>query len=330
MSFSLVFQNITYLVVIIVIGYIFGFLLLQMIDKKMNQMYTEQQIQQKEMFENKTPKREEVIVYHKIDAKETDDKMEFTDITEKVIEDRIKHKKFKFDEEYYQNMNMNQSIEGFTSFREPKSSQIDWSPSSSNVQEKVCFKNHHHHKDGSSKDCTYGVTNYADPRDMSPVDYQIFFLNYPPNMTLQDYINWLWCYRDKKEQLTYNHLRNLEKLEFGKPLISQPGICPPPSYYQPPLNAEDYFNKMYNQSNEFDISAPLHSVTGPMVGYNYKDYSEFSQNQDVYGQSGELRNPDIGLKKTAKEVDNYILPKDSQNLEEENKYHIYHVKNVEL
>ena len=37
-------------------------------------------------------------------------------------------------------------------------------------------------------------------------------------MTLQDYINWLYCYMDKEDQLPYNHLRNLEKLKMGKEL----------------------------------------------------------------------------------------------------------------
>ena len=76
----------------------------------------------------------------------------------------------------------------------------------------VCNKNHKHGKDSN---CTYGLTNYADPKDMSPIDFKIFHLNYPNNMTLQDYINWLNCYIDKEDELPYNHLKNLEKIKNG-------------------------------------------------------------------------------------------------------------------
>lgn len=62
----------------------------------------------------------------------------------------------------------------------------------------VCYKNHLHVKDGKNTLCTYGVTNYADPKDMSPIDLKMFMLNYPSNMTLQDYINWLYSYIGKK------------------------------------------------------------------------------------------------------------------------------------
>ena len=36
---------------------------------------------------------------------------------------------------------------------------------------------------------------------MSPIDLKVFQLNYPPNITLQDYINWLYCYVDKENEL---------------------------------------------------------------------------------------------------------------------------------
>jgi ubiquitin-protein ligase len=187
-----------------------------------------------------------------------------------------------------------------------------------------------HNKTNKSTECFYGTTNYADPRDMTNVDYNVFMLNYPPNFTLQDYVNWLWCYQNKKDKLPYNHLRNLEKLELGKELKAEEGVLPPPGYYFPPMNAEDYFNTLYNDKNEFNIAEPLNSTTASMLGYNYNDYSEFSQNRDVYGTSGELRNPDIGLKKTANEVDTYIIPHDSENLEIEHKYKPYRVKKIEI
>ena len=88
---------------------------------------------------------------------------------------------------------------------------------------------------------------------------------------------------------------------------------------------------MYNDINEFNIAGPLNSVTGPMLGYNCDEYSEFSQNLDTNGSSGTIRNKeDISKKKDAKELYNYINPKDSNNLEIEKENEIYHIKNVEV
>ena len=194
----------------------------------------------------------------------------------------------------------------------------------------ICIQNHLHVKDGKSTKCTYGVTNYADPKDMSPVDYKIFILNYPSNMTLQDYINWLYCFVNKEDQLPYNHLKNLEKLKLGQELKEEHGILPPPGYYYPPLNSKDYFDKLYNDKNEFNIAAPLNSTTGSMLGYNYNDYSEFQQNRDLLGLSGKIRNTDIAIKKNAKKLYNYINPQDSNNINIDNSDNIYRMKNVEI
>ena len=36
-------------------------------------------------------------------------------------------------------------------------------------------------------------------------------------MTMQDYVNWLYCYSNNEEQLPYNHLKNLYKLKKNIP-----------------------------------------------------------------------------------------------------------------
>jgi hypothetical protein len=218
------------------------------------------------------------------------------------------------------NVNKKSKIEGYSN--QADNSYKEWEINKKKTQ--VCFKDHIH------KNCNYGVTNYADPKDMSEIDYRIFYLNYPANMTLQDYINWLYCYMNKESELPYNHLKNLEKLKAGKELVEEEGILPPPSYYYPALNSEDYFDKMYSNTNEFQTAPPLNSQTGPMLGYNYDEYSEFSQNSDLYGSTGVLRNTDIALKKDAKELYNYINPKDSNSLNENSENEIYHIKNVEV
>ncbi len=190
----------------------------------------------------------------------------------------------------------------------------------------ICFMNHQH-----TKDCTYGNTNYADPCTMNTIEKRTFTLNYPQNMTMQDYVNWLYCFIGKEDQLPYNHLKNLEKLKKNIPLVKEDGVCPPPAQYFPPIDSEKYFQNMYNtKSNEIAFAPKLNSTTSALVGANYNQYSEFSQNFDIYGSTGSIVNPDIAYKKNAKDLDNIIKPKNGNDLEFEKKYKPYFVKNIEV
>ena len=291
----------------IIISYLFGLSLINKIEDKLNNIkinipqqeilvkYPEQKI---ENFENKVN-----IVESKIYNKEQND-------IDKIDPE--------LDKDFYNNSELN--IEGFEKLK--KSNQQSWeNPLKSSH---ICYKNHKHNK------CNLGVMNYADPKDMSSMDYNIFVLTYPSNMTLQDYIHWLWCYDGKEYQLTYNHLKNLQKLKNGEQLIEVKGVLPPPGYEKQALTSEEYFNKMYAINNEFNIAASLNSQTGPMLGANYDQYSEFSQNRDLYGSSSYLRNCDIGQKKNANQLNNFVFPKDSNNLAVDKMYDIYRHKKVEL
>ena len=282
-------------------GYIFGLTILNLIDNKLDKKID--QINS-ENFKNQENFKEIITTktYNFNDGEE---------IKIKKYDKKTKELQNSFD------------MEGYSNYTNPfKEWEIE------NKKTQTCIKNHEHNKNGDY--CNYGVTNYADPHDMSEIDYKIFMLNYPPNMTLQDYVNWLYCFSGKENELPYNHLKNLEKLKSNIELVEQEGVLPPPSYYFPPKDAKDYFDKMYNDSNEFNIAGPLNSITGPMIGYNYNDYSEFSQNLDMNGSSGLIRNDDIKNKKNAKVLHNYINPKDSRNLEIDKKYEIYRIKNVEI
>ena len=309
----MIYKNIIYLFVVllitIIMGYIFGLILLNLIDDRLNKINNKNINIEK--FNNNNTEIANTKTYNFNDGEE---------ITKK------NNKDYNFDENYYKLMNKDSIIEGYGDKNNPFK---EWNIEKKKIQ--ICIKNHKHSKAGNDINCTYGVTNYADPADMSPIDYKVFNLNYPPNLTLQDYINWLFCFINKEDDLPYNHLKNLEKLKANISLVEEEGILPPPSYYYPPKDANDYFDKMYNDINEFNIAGPLNSVTGPMLGYNCDEYSEFSQNLDTNGSSGTIRNKeDIAKKKDAKELYNYINPKDSNNLEIENENEIYHIKNVEV
>lgn len=290
---------------ILIIGYLFGINLINHIDYKLNNIKINIEYPKIENFSN-----------NPLSPSSNNDKESF----KKVIDKKIG----KLDSEYYEQMEKNSKIEGFSNTFDYKKWDIE------NKKIQTCVKNHKHVKNRRDLNCTYGLTNYPDPSDLTEIDYKLFYLNYPKNMTLQDYINWLYCYIDRENQLPYNHLKNLEKLKLGKELIEEDGVLPPPGYQYPPLSAKEYFEKIYDETNEFQIAPPLNSNTASMLAYNYNDYSEFSQNADIYGSTGKIRDTDIGLKKNAKKLYEYVNPKDSNYLEETEKYNIYRMKNIEV
>jgi hypothetical protein len=306
------------LILILLIGYLFGIIIVKIIDKKLTNIKLN------------VPAQDIIINYpsniEKFENSNQNSNNESNSTENKYSKNKpIIKETFKFDSDYYDQMSKDSSVEGFSGKEDIFKG---WDIEKKKTQ--VCHKNHEHNKNGKDTNCTYGLTNFSDPKDMSPVDYKIFILNYPNNMTLQDYINWLYCYIGREEQLPYNHLKNLEKLKAGKELIAEEGVLPPPGYYFPAQNAKDYFNKMYNETNEFNIAFPLNSTTGPMLGYNYNDYSEFVQNSDLFGRSGTIRNKDIYKKKNAKDLFNYVNPRDSNNINVDNQSQIYRMKNVEI
>lgn len=210
-------------------------------------------------------------------------------------------------------------LEGFDQY-ENKNKEYNNNKNSSHI----CYKNHKHDC------CSLGLMNYPEPKDLNEMDYNLFKINYPPNMTMQDYVNWLYCYENDEEQLPYNHLKNLYKLKKDIPLEEIKGVCPPPSYENSPLESNKYFDKLYNVNHEFRINNNLNSQTGPIMAYNSEEYSDFSQNFDVKGSTSQNRNCDIGVKKNVKELHDYISPKDSNNLENTENNKKYYQKSIEV
>lgn len=313
---------IIFIFIIIIIIYLFGISIIEIIENKLNNIKLNIEYPNNlnkissESFENFDSNQNSKSIIKKEEYKN-------------IINNSLQQINFKtnFDTDYYNQMSKDNRISGFSNT--PDDGYKGWSIDKKKTQ--TCIKNHSHRKDGKDVNCNYGSTNYADPKDMSEMDLRIFILNYPSNLTLQDYINWLHCFIGKEDRLPYNHLKNLEKLKKGIDLVEEEGILPPPGYYYPQLTAEDYFQKMYNnETNEFSTAPPLNSNTASMIGYNYDDYSEFSQNSDLYGSTGQIRNPDIALKNNAKNLRDYVQPKDSNSLNIEKSTEIYHVKNVEV
>ena len=173
----------------------------------------------------------------------------------------------------------------------------------------ICCLDHDKCKAGSTVVCNYGPTNYAYPSDMSPIDKKVFMLNYNDNFTIQDYTNWLKCFKDDKEGLPYNHLKNLNKILKGEQLVYKKGVVPPPTKVQPEMCSEEYFNKLYNSSgNTFVLDVPKNRKK--LLGYNYNDFPVFYQNYKQYGTNDRIYNvKDVKNKYSAQLVKNFVEPK---------------------
>ena len=272
-------QNIIYFFTIILVAYLIGVVIVSVIDKRLSKI-------------NLTIPKQNVVIKlegnenlsNKFSVSQTD--MQSSDAKKNINISSIKILKPKFDEEFN---DMHNNIEGFSKLKtnevckkyEPLDSTIFY-----NNKFRACCKNHKHSKSGKI-DCKYGPTNYADPPDMSITDKKLFMLSYPSNMTLQDYINWLLCFIGKEDDLSYNHIVNLEKLLAGKELEYKDGVLPPPQNVSTPLTSREYFDKLYNKDGEdgdINLDAPIGSVRGALMAANYGDYSEFWQNKHKRGK----------------------------------------------
>ena len=190
-------------IVLIFLAYIMGITIVTLIDKHLgNMVLPEQNIVlniPEEAFTNQSKYKqnikENINDNIKENIKENDD--DTNDETNNLVEG--------FDNYDLQNYTLNNSIP------------------TTDLKQTVCFENHNHNK------CLYGRMNYPDPQLMSPIDHRYFKYNYQPNLTLQDYANWLWLYTDTEDELPYIHLKNLYKLRKDKKLEYQKDILPPKS-----------------------------------------------------------------------------------------------------
>ena len=106
-----------------------------------------------------------------------------------------------------------------------------------------CCINHNH----DNHKCKYGTTNFPNPRNMNGIDRRIFKMNYQDNMTLQDYINWLFLYTDDESALSYEHYKFYNELKKGGSLKYVKGICPPSARrINKPITSNEYYTNLYD------------------------------------------------------------------------------------
>lgn len=171
---------------------------------------------------------------------------------------------------------------------------------------------------GSGTFCQLGPTNYKDPKDMTQEERQRFKWKYRSNMTLQDYKNWLYLYKDEIENLRQHHRRNLLKLLRGGQLTDRDL---PAVQLKPPTDAADYFQKMYKGGK---ISVHFPDNDSPLIGYNYNQYTDLVSPEntasswitgvvDLYKET----------KDDAKALDWHLRPETSSKFEEQTVGDIY-------
>ena len=176
--------------------------------------------------------------------------------------------------------------------------------------------------DDPSKGTAQNLTptqHYPNPKDMNSVERNAFKFGYPNYMTMQDYINWLFMFKATPNLLNLPHMINFQKLVNGEPVQYLKDVTPPPAKRLTPLNAEDYYLQMYTQFprrrtphlTQFinqDVKVASNLGNSGIMGYNYDEYGNFSQNFDIYGNSGDILNPLLGDKTDPFFLQNIVGP----------------------
>lgn len=156
--------------------------------------------------------------------------------------------------------------------------------------------------------------NYQSPEKMTIVERNAYKFGYPDGMTMQDYVDWLFLFKDNPELLNLEHYINYDKLINNVEIKYEKDRTPPPSKKLTPLNSENYFTQMYSEpptmvqsdlrrvEGEVRVSTNQGSITNGLLPYNFEKYGDFKQNFDVLGQSGKIYN-----EKMADKTDPYFL-----------------------
>lgn len=161
--------------------------------------------------------------------------------------------------------------------------------------------------------------NYPNPKDMTTVERNAFKFGYPNGMTMQDYVNWIYLFKETPNLLNLEHYYNYEKLLANIPIKYEKGKTPPPAKRLTPLNAEDYFVQMYTHLPEKqvpsltklineDVRVASNQGTSGILAANHIDYGDFKQNFGVKGSTGHVYNPELADKTDPYFLQNIVGP----------------------
>lgn len=163
--------------------------------------------------------------------------------------------------------------------------------------------------------------HYPDPKEMNSVERNAFKFGYPNYMTMQDYVNWIFLFKEMPNLLNLQHYINYERLINGTPIHYQKGVAPPPAKRLTPLNSDDYFVQMYTENpkrrvhqltqminQDTKVAFNQGSPTNGMLPYNYNEYGDFTQNFNVMGETGHIYNPELADKTDPYFLQNIVGP----------------------
>ena len=158
---------------------------------------------------------------------------------------------------------------------------------------------------GSGPFCTVPA-KYKDPSTMTDAEKVRFKKqNDLSSFTSRDYANWLLLYKDSQEELTRDHLKNLQLLLTGSSLPKDI----PPKRESPPRSVKQYLDLL--DAGKALAIRDVNLNSGVYLPSNYTAYDEFVAPQELKNIG--MANPDtykqIDLSYLSSKITPQVLPK---------------------
>lgn len=198
---------------------------------------------------------------------------------------------------------------------------------------------------GSGIHCQLGPNNYKNPAMMTDAEKAVFMKEYRPDFTVHDYTSWLLLFKDSRQRLPVLHLRNLQRLDAGQPVIlpddkvlpADFGITGLKNTGKPHIfaTANDYFSAEYTSDSEVytkkqggllfadeqklldsmqkrqlrrpRVSSMTNVTKDDYIPINYNEYPEYAPEQ-VTLDSSKSASDFVNNKIDAHELNYYIRP----------------------
>lgn len=158
---------------------------------------------------------------------------------------------------------------------------------------------------GSGSFCTV-PTKYKDPNVMTLVEKNRFkFQNDLSNFTSRDYANWLMLYKNTPEELTLDHLKNLQLLLRG---VSLPKDIPT-RRESPPQSVKQYLDLL--DAGKALAIKDVNLDSGVYLPSNYTAYEKFVPPKELtrVGQANTDAYKQVELSNLSSKITPQILPK---------------------